>query len=1293
MSERLRAAQPGRHRISIAAVRFCLLLLLLVITGASAFAQGLSPGNAITFGTSTLGTSVSVSQQFTGPAGGVDIKSITAVTMGVPDKDFSVVSNTCIGTLTLPNNCKVTLNFTPSQIGVRLGAMIVTNSNGTVVNTIYLSGVGLGPQFALSPAAAVTTASSSTLSPTAFTAGAGVLDGSGNLFFTDVLNGRILERSPANVYTEVLSLAVNAASGITIDGAGNLYVSSGSSVYSIAPGTATATVLATPGVTLSRPTGLAMDSSGDLYIADAGSSKIYQVLLNSDSTAALTLAGPGASLSAPTGLNVFTYGDVHGNIYNDLYIADSANNRVVEVPLGNSTNTATVVTIAPALSNPTGVTLDAAGTLYIANTGASNVVESTATGSQFVFSATGLALSSPAGIVIQPSGSMTIADSSFGLIDIARSAAAITFPTPTVVGTLDAADDPLNLTVQSTGNVTSTLNAGPDPSFGGAQPGAFLLAGTSTCPSISAGAAATSADTFAVGQVCTYALDFQPTVVGPNNASLTLTTSGSGISTTNTPTLLGTGLSTIDHFVLVATPSTIDLNGSVTLTLTAVQKNGAIATDYVGTVTFTDTDPNGVFLGGTSPNSATTTYTFTAADNGVLTIPAVSGLQLNQLGTFTAHVVDNSTPTPYAATSNPINVVEPSTLTLTSSVNPSLINTSTTFTLHVATTGTVPPGGSVTFYSNGVAIGSAPLGTNGSASLPYSFSTAGSYAITATYTSTTNTQGGTASLTQVVGNATMVTLTSSINPSYVGQTTTLSATITAFAPTTGTITFYNGGTALGTVTVSGTSATLPVSFSTAGTYALTAVYTSTDASITGATSAPLSQVVENTSQLTLSSSINPSQLNQVTTLTAILSALGTPAGSVTFYDGATALGTAPLVGVTATLPASFSTSGTHTLKAVYTSSNTSTENATSAPLLQVVLNLTTITLTSSVNPSQINQSTTLTAFVKSAGTPTGTVTFQSNGATLGTATINGGVAALTVSFARSGNYSLTAVYGGDSNNQTATSAPLTQVVLNVATIALTSSVNPILLSNPTILTAVATSAGPVPTGTISFFDGTTPIGSGTLVNGTLSLSASFVYAGSHNLTASYSGDAATAPATSPVFVESVGDFTINVASGGSSSASEIAAGTASYALALNPVFLSNLPSGVTLAVSGLPAGATGVLNPTAIATGAGTTPISLTVTAAPITAALHGQPRRSPLHYAPIALGFLALPLAWIRRRKRFGSILASLCLLLVLTGGISGCATASTGYYGQTPQTYNLTVTATSGNLIRSVYLTLTIQ
>jgi hypothetical protein len=616
--------------------------------------------------------------------------------------------------------------------------------------------------------------------------------------------------------------------------------------------------------------------------------------------------------------------------------------------------------------------------------------------------------------------------------------------------------------------------------------------------------------------------------------------------------------------------------------------------------------------------------------------------------------------------------------------------------MHITTTGPTAPGGTVVFFSDGVEIGSAPV-SGGAASISDSFAAAGTYSITATYHSNTFTQDGTASLTQVVGNATAVVLTSSVNPSLVGQSTTLTATITALASPTGTVTFYNGSTPIGTAPVVGTAASISTSFAPAGTYPLTAVYTSTNPSVTGATSPILSQVVENLASLILTSSVNPSLVNQSTTLTATLTALGTPTGTVTFYDGTTPIGTAPITGTSASIPASFSTTGTHTLKAIYTSSNTTTENATSPPLLQIVLNASTVLLRTSVNPVLVNANTTLTATVTSAGTPTGTVTFKSNGVTLGTAPVSGGSASLVVSFPTAGVYTLTAVYNGDGNNQTATSPPISQTVLNVTTIALTSSINPVLLDNPTILTAVLTSVGPTPSGTVSFFDSGTPIGTGTLVNGTVSISASFVYAGTHTITAVYSGDAVTGPANSPAFSQIVADFTLTVASNGSSTGSTIAGGTASYSLVVTPVITTTLPSAVNLTVTGLPPGATGLLNPVTIAAGSGTTPVTLSVTAAQILAAIHNPPppaHRSPVRYAPIAVALMALPLAWFRRRKRFGSLFASICLLLVLTAGLTGCISdPATGYYGQTPKTYNLTVTATSGNLVRSVYLTLTVQ
>jgi len=1313
MTVSLREAHSSKLRTSLAAVRSTLLLLLFGLFAApSAFAQGLQPATNYEFNPTNVGATTSHTINLNGPVGGVSIQSIVVVTEGAASKDFNLVvtPTQCAGTVDYLVPCTITVTFTPSQIGIRLGAIIITNTSNQVVNTIYISGVGVGPQFVFQPATA--TAVDTGAGVGSFTAGAAVEDGNGNIFFTDVANNRILEESagPTPVFSVAYSaapLALTSTTGLAIDGTGDIYVSSGTNVYVLAPGATALTTLATPGITLRKPTGLAVDVFGDLYISDAQANVVYQVPLDGGAAVALTLPGlPAPALSGPTGLAV--------DDNNTLYIADSGNNRIVERPLTAAVPVATVLALNTiTLNNPTGVAIDPAGTVYIADTGNHQIVEATVPGDQFVLATVpAFTLDSPASILInETNGDLLVSDTTLGLVTFDRTTDAVNFPTPTEVGSLDTTDDPETVTIQGTGDVLSSLDA----TFSGTNPTAFLLATTgSTCP--------TPTGAFPIGDVCTYDLNFQPTVVGPNLANLVLTASAAGVAPfTSSVPLKGIGITTLKYFTLVAisnpptTPTAVNINGSVELVLTAYNSNNTVAKDYSGTITFTTTDANGKYLGGTTPGTNTSVYTMTTADNGVLTIPLASGLQLNQYGIWTATAVADPATVPSGANgtavSNDIYVLEPTTLNLTSSINPTAVNQSTTFTLTITATGPTPltPAGTVTFYSNGVQIGTGPVtvtgsGAVGTASIPDSFATPGSYPITATYTPspTSYTQGGTASLTQVVGNASSITLTSSINPSLVGQSTNLIATIMSsptFGTATGTVQFYDGGAPIGApVTVAGSAATLPYSFTTAGNHTLTAVYTSTNPNITGATSGPYIQHVLNLATLVLTSSVNPSSPGQSTTLTATLTTLTTnPGGTIKFYDGTTLIGTVTLPANSVSV--SFTTPGNHILTAVY-SGDATTETITSAPLTQVVLYVTTATLTSSVNPVDVNANTTLTATVKSSsGTPTGTVTFKSNGVTIGTGTLTGGVATLVTSFKLPGNYTLVATYGGDASNQPATTNTVIETVLNVVNIALTSTNNPVFLDNPTVLTATVTTAaaGTTPTGTVNFFDGATPIGSGTIVNGQVSITASFVYAGAHSITAVFAGDATDAPATSPAFTQTVADFSLTIASGGSSSASTIAGGTANYSLVVTPIITSTFPGPITLTFSGLPTSVTGTITPTTIATGSGTTPVTFAATAETLLQLGHLQRppvRRSPLRYAPITLALLALPLAWFRRRQRFAPLFASICLLLAITAGLSGCAgPADTGYYGETPQSYNLTVTATSGNLSRSVYLTLTVQ
>jgi RHS repeat-associated protein len=177
----------------------------------------------------------------------------------------------------------------------------------------------------------------------------------------------------------------------------------------------------------------------------------------------------------------------------------------------------------------------------------------------------------------------------------------------------------------------------------------------------------------------------------------------------------------------------------------------------------------------------------------------------------------------------------------------------------------------------------------------------------------------------------------------------------------------------------------------------------------------------------LTSSVNPSYVGQSSTLTATVTP-SAATGTVTFKDGTTTLGTGTIASGTATLSKSFTTTGSHSLSAVY-AGNTTYATSTSAAKAQTVNAkvASTTVLTSSVNPTIIGQASTLTATV-SGTSPSGSVTFKDGATTLGTGTLSSGVASWAGSFATAGAHSLTAVYAGDTANNTSTSSALSQTV-------------------------------------------------------------------------------------------------------------------------------------------------------------------------------------------------------------------------------------------------------------------------
>ncbi len=400
----------------------------------------------------------------------------------------------------------------------------------------------------------------------------------------------------------------------------------------------------------------------------------------------------------------------------------------------------------------------------------------------------------------------------------------------------------------------------------------------------------------------------------------------------------------------------------------------------------------------------------------------------------------------------------------------------------------------------------------------------GSNSITAVYSGDPNFVTSSSSTTETVNQAgTTTNLSASPSSTTVGLPVTLTATIAVVAPgagtPTGSVQFFVGTTSLGTANLSGNTAILPTTTLPVGTDSLTAQYLG-DPNFTGSTSSAVTVTVKAgiATTTSLTTSLNPSVYGQAVTFTATVapsSGSGTPTGSVTFYAGSTVLGTATVSSKKASLKTTSVPVGSQAITAVY-SGDTNYAPSTSAALTQTVnQDSTTSTVKSSANPSVYGQSVTYTATVKAAspgsGTPTGTVMFYDGSTDLGSGTLSSGTATFSTTFVGVGAQSITAVYSGDSNFTTSTSAALTQTVnQDGTTTAVVSSVNPSVYGQAITFTATVSPKSPgsgTPTGTITFSQGSTVLGTATLSGGSASFTTSSPLAvGDPTIKASYGGD-------------------------------------------------------------------------------------------------------------------------------------------------------------------------------------------
>lgn len=528
-------------------------------------------------------------------------------------------------------------------------------------------------------------------------------------------------------------------------------------------------------------------------------------------------------------------------------------------------------------------------------------------------------------------------------------------------------------------------------------------------------------------------------------------------------------------------PATIGPNDPVTVTVGVTGDYGAGLNGYVELL------DGSIPLGTATLANGTATFQTSFSTNGVHVL--------------TARYPGDSYYAPASRTYNQY-VMAPTTVTLTATPSNPVYGQAVTLT---ATSSPATPTGGAFFYDNGMWIGSASA-TNGSAAFSTSSLSPGAHSLTVLFTPyEPGWLSGNGATTVTVAKASTSTALTLATPSVtIGAVAAFTALVTP-SPASGTVQFLNGATVLGTANLVGGTASFSTSALGVGTHSIQAVYSGDTNYLTSTSAAASQTITKGTSTATLAVTPNPSTYLQPATLSAAV----TPAsatGTVQFLDGATVLGTVPVVSGAASIVVSNLAGGAHSLKAVYSGDSTY-NGAASAAIAHTVNPASSLIAISlgSANPAVYGQVTAINVTVSFTTEP-GTVRFFDGATQIASTTVLNGSGSAVVNGLGVGTHSLTAQFIGNSNFAPSTSTAITLVINKAAsTLSLTRNPGSSVYGQTVTLTATASPVGA--TGVVTFRDGATVLGTATLNNGVATLAVSTLSVATHSLSATYAGDA------------------------------------------------------------------------------------------------------------------------------------------------------------------------------------------
>jgi len=229
-----------------------------------------------------------------------------------------------------------------------------------------------------------------------------------SLFIALIAISAIALTAEARAQTASFSFAIttlgggfNGPLGVAVDGSGNVYVADygNSAVKEMPAGCASPSCVTTLVSGFSGP-GVAVDRSGNVYVADYINSAVKEMPAGCASSSCVTTLGGG--FSYPNDVAV----DGSGNVY----VADENNSAVKEIPAG-CVSSSCVTTLGGGFHYPGGVAVDGSGNVYVADLSNSAVKEMPAgCASSSCVTTLGGGFTNPEGVAVDGSGNVYVAD-------------------------------------------------------------------------------------------------------------------------------------------------------------------------------------------------------------------------------------------------------------------------------------------------------------------------------------------------------------------------------------------------------------------------------------------------------------------------------------------------------------------------------------------------------------------------------------------------------------------------------------------------------------------------------------------------------------------------------------------------------------------------------------------------------------------------------------------------------------------------------------------------------------------